>query len=213
MPAWQMGERAAAMATGQHTGHLAGRIVKGDAVEQQVLDAWPEHDRVAWCDDMIGPSELDAAWQQAGEPGLVVVDYLGLMAWEGHDSARAYERASMRALQVKAFAKRRRVILLAACQVGRAGGGAGASRPSIDDLRDSGVIEETADRVLMFWRDSDDDQGLVVEVQKNRRGYLGHQQRLVFGPGRRLRERTEIAPPAEPAAAPATVDPDDSIPW
>jgi replicative DNA helicase len=82
-------------------------------------------------------------------------------------------------------------------QLSRAAG-VGASKPSLDQMRDSGVLEEAADRVLGLWRDTEiedetpaekrrGDVGLVV--LKNRFGQSDGEVGLRFDDALRLVER------------------------
>jgi replicative DNA helicase len=90
-------------------------------------------------------------------PDLVMVDYLGYYA-RGHAGANRYEQVSNAIMSLKAAAKGNgnpdsRFALITPSQVNR---GARAGAPvELDDARDSGGVEETADFVLSLYRPED----------------------------------------------------------
>ena len=109
------------------------------------------------------------------EIGLVVVDYLGLMA--------ASERAETRNLELGAISralllasKDLGVPILALHQLNRSVDSRQDKRPQMSDLRESGRLEEDADVILMLYRDGyyypESERANVMEVwvRKNRLG-------------------------------------------
>lgn len=149
------------------------------------------------------PEALDAVAERLGvRPTILVVDYMGLLGWSGHDSARTYERASENARRLKDVALEQGVVILAAVQLSRAAGD-GSARPTLDSIRDSGVIEEAADRIICGWRDSaiEDEnsprnvqKSLYLAVLKNRHGPMGGETELRFDESLRLVEAGNEAP-------------------
>jgi len=112
---------------------------------------------------------------RGAEVGLVVVDYLGLMA--------AAKQAETRNLELGAIsrglllaAKDLDVPILALHQLNRGVDSRSERRPVLSDLRESGRLEEDADVVLMLYRDGyywpDSERANVMEiwVRKNRLG-------------------------------------------
>ena len=124
--------------------------------------------------------KMIASWRammgEEHKPALFCVDYLqqldaGLR--KGETLASAVGRISG---ELKAFAKEFRVVVLAAAQLNRETARDGD--PQLYHLRDSGAIEQDADRVLMLKIDANvppDAAGCVVDVfqRKNRNGALG----------------------------------------
>lgn len=101
----------------------------------------------------------------------VFVDYLQLVNGEGQSRQ---EVVSGVAEGLKALAKDLRVPVIAAAQLKRAGMGRGRQLPTLDDLRESGGIENAADVVLLFDRNREKSpQDLTVIVAKNRSGEQG----------------------------------------
>jgi len=90
--------------------------------------------------------------EKAGqEPGVVGLDYLQNIAGQG---GSLYERTSDIALGLQTIQLTFGICLLVACQLARAAEHEKDKRPSIRHLRDSGKIEEVADKILLVYRDS-----------------------------------------------------------
>ena len=112
--------------------------------------------------------------------GLIVVDYLQLMAPESGEKRRFDNRTqeiSALSRGLKLLAKDLRVPVMALSQLSRAPEmRTGSKRPQLSDLRDSGSIEQDADVVAFIFReevykqDREDLQGLaelIVAKQRN----------------------------------------------
>ena len=108
---------------------------------------------------------------------LVAVDYLGLMTPE--DSRRnKSEQIGTLAQRMKHLARECGVPVLLLAQLNREIEGRGDGRPKLSDLRDSGEIEQHADRVLMLSRQSnqqnhDEVWKIDVTIAKHRNGPTG----------------------------------------
>lgn len=91
--------------------------------------------------------------EDVGEPpDIVMVDYLGYYA-RGRKGGSTYEKTSDAVMQLKAEAKTHRHAVITPAQVNR---GAAEGKPvDLDDARDSGVVEETADFMVGVWRTDD----------------------------------------------------------
>jgi replicative DNA helicase len=136
------------------------------------------------------PSHLRAEVQRVksefGTVGLVVLDYLQLLGNAGGSVNRVQELDAI-TRACKSIAKEFDVPFLALAQISRAVEGRNNKRPLISDLRESGAIEQTADVVLLLYRDdyynSDTpDRGLMeIIVGKNRDGSSGT-AKLLFDP-------------------------------
>lgn len=120
------------------------------------------------------------------DPDLVIIDYLGLLAWEGNKGAMQYERASENARKLKGIAKQIMKPILALSQLNRDAGD-GYDEPRLDMLRDSGAIEEAADRVILLWKRGG---SVMMKVAKNRHGREGDIVMLNYTDGMRLVEIT-----------------------
>jgi replicative DNA helicase len=107
-----------------------------------------------------------------GSCGLLVVDYLQLVAPSGRHENRQTEVASIsRALKIAA--KEHDVPLLLLAQLNRAPEGA-ARPPRPSDLRESGAVEQDSDVVILLHRDAEKSPDVLeVGVGKNRHGPTG----------------------------------------
>jgi replicative DNA helicase len=110
------------------------------------------------------------------ELGLIVVDYLQLMAMGGSVESRLQEVSSL-SRGLKALAKDLDVPIVALSQLSRAVEQRTDKRPVLSDLRESGSIEQDADLVMFIYRDEyyngeeSEQQGLAeVHVAKHRNG-------------------------------------------
>jgi replicative DNA helicase len=111
--------------------------------------------------------------------GLIVVDYLQLMASDRNVESRVQEVSQIsRALKV--LARELEVPILAMSQLSRAVEQRHDKRPILSDLRDSGSIEQDADLVMFIYRDEyylgeeSDQQGIAeVILAKHRNGPTG----------------------------------------
>jgi replicative DNA helicase len=116
---------------------------------------------------------------EAGEIGLVVVDYLQLMQGRQRVESRQQEISGItRAL--KALAKEFDVPVVALSQLSRAVEQRKPPRPQLSDLRESGAIEQDADVVALLYRDEfynkedSEEKGIAeVNIAKQRNGPTG----------------------------------------
>lgn len=115
--------------------------------------------------------------QERRELGLIVVDYLQLMDGERNGNRNNEISALTRGLKRLAMKLQTPVVVLS--QLSRAVETRTNKRPMLSDLRDSGGIEQDADKVLMLYRDdyynSDSSERGIAEVilAKNREGATG----------------------------------------
>lgn len=101
----------------------------------------------------------------------VVVDYLQLVEGEGQSRNEVVGSISR---GLKQLAKDLQVPVIAAAQLRRAGIRKGSDLPTLEELRESGSIEQDADIVLLLHRDKiKTPHNLTVVVAKNRHGEDG----------------------------------------
>lgn len=109
--------------------------------------------------------------------GMIVIDYLGLMA-DGDGNTRN-ERVGANSRGLKALAKQLEVPVVVLAQLNRKLEERANKRPMLSDLRDSGEIEQDADIVLFLYRDQvynpdTKDRGIgEIQIAKQRNGPTG----------------------------------------
>lgn len=100
----------------------------------------------------------------------VVVDYMQLLK-DPHDSE--VTRVTRISRQLKALAREFNVPVLVLSQLSRASANREDQHPRLQDLRESGAIEQDADRVLGLWRPTLQSSYADVDVLKARQGITG----------------------------------------
>lgn len=114
-----------------------------------------------WIDDSPGATVLEMRAKarrlasdlkaENRELGLIVVDYLQLMAGERNTESRVQE-VSQISRGLKALARELDVPVIALSQLSRAPEQRNDKRPMLSDLRESGSIEQDADLVMFLFR-------------------------------------------------------------
>ena len=111
--------------------------------------------------------------------GLVVIDYLQLIAGNSKRSGSREQEISEISRSLKILAKELNVPVIALSQLSRAPEQRPDHRPMLSDLRESGAIEQDADIVMFLYRDDyyneETDKKNIAEViiAKHRSGSVG----------------------------------------
>ena len=115
--------------------------------------------------------------------GLIVIDYLQLIQGSGKSPSREQEIAEI-SRSLKLLAKEINVPVIALSQLSRAPEARTDHRPMLQDLRESGSIEQDADVVMFIYRDDyynpQAEQTNIAEIiiAKNRSGPVGTRELL-----------------------------------
>lgn len=122
--------------------------------------------------------EIDALRRKGIQPDFLIVDYLQLLTADRVYKSK-YEEVSALSREMKLLAKDVGAPVLVLSQLNRELENREDKRPRLSDLRDSGSLEQDADKVMFLYRDElynkDTDYPGVVEVitRKNRNGKRG----------------------------------------
>jgi replicative DNA helicase len=150
-------------------------------------DRWWFYERSIAVEEMSNVVE-SAAEAMGAPPTIIILDYLGLLAGKG----KLYERTSDNARALKEAAKETNTIILTCAQISRQVGGSGEEEPTLAGMRDSGAIEEAADRALLFWGVPNSSDEIMCRIAKNRYGNKSEKVALRFDDAMRLREYTDM---------------------
>lgn len=122
------------------------------------------------CDDAaITAEQIQAQSRMTKNLGLIIVDYIQLMKATGKSKDRNEEVGSIsRAL--KLTAKSLGVPVLALSQLNREVEHRTIQRPCMSDLRDSGALEQDADKIIFGWKPDPEKNIVEFDVAKNRNG-------------------------------------------
>ena len=158
-------------------------------------------DKVWTCEvSHLKPEEVEqvvwAAQGKGANPRLVVIDYLGLL--DVKDLERSlYGQISEAARGLKTLAKNLNVAVVALCQVSRSPEDHGDKPLHLSSARESGAIEESCDYMLGLYRphierlNGQEDDTMVVQLLKNRKGRCGQVRCNFDGETLRITERAE----------------------
>jgi replicative DNA helicase len=118
--------------------------------------------------DIIG---LSTRINSSKSVGFIVVDYLTLIKTSGND--KRYLQIGEITRGLKRLAKEMNVPVLLLAQLGRAVEARELQKPRLSDLRESGDIEQDADKVIFLYQPDKEAEDIEIQVMKNRNGSVG----------------------------------------
>ncbi len=116
------------------------------------------------------PSKVRAQALTQENLGMIVVDYGGLMSADRKYDSRNLELGAI-SRDLKNLAKELHVPVVMLAQLNRGVGD--DMKPSLRELRDSGELEQNANKCIFLWNIDRESGKVGVSVAKNRRGRLG----------------------------------------
>ncbi len=131
---------------------------------------------------MLTVADMNAQCRRLSNLGLVVIDYLQLMQSAGgrqNSNENRQQVVSDISRMLKIMAKELNVPVVCLSQLNRASVGRSDKRPMLNDLRDSGAIEQDADVVIGLYRDGyynkecENPNLAEAIILKNRKGQTG----------------------------------------
>lgn len=179
----------------QTKGEIAERILRTSMLynpwaTKDDVSMW--HKRMMICDEnRIPPAEVPLLIEEfiddVGEaPRLVFVDYLGYWSRSFKGNSK-YEQTSEAIMELKRLAKQYEFAVVAPHQVSRLQ--KRGDKLDLDNARDSGVVEETADFVFGLYRPYENDPDdwrrsaeIRLEILKSRHGNTGKTVPMVWAP-------------------------------
>lgn len=179
------------------TAGLARRRADVDAVAKTVDGLLRLPIRI--CDDAaLSPAKIRAQSRMTKNLGLIVVDYLQLLRSGGRRPETRNEEVGAISRELKLIAGDLKVPVLALSQLSRNVEQRAVGKPVLSDLRDSGELEQNANKILFMWETDPARHVVAVDVAKNRRGAKGQAKFVFDGAHMRYRPFKEDESPADP---------------
>jgi len=116
---------------------------------------------------------------QKGNPRLIVTDYLQLIIPEDKKIQRHLQVQEI-TRSFKNYAKESRIPHILLCQLNRASEIRKDKRPILSDLRESGDIEQDADKIVFIHREFEAEKAIFI-MAKNRNGECGTKDAIFNG--------------------------------
>ena len=152
---------------------LVNGQTQSEAIWQELADAASELSAppIRICDaPNMTVSRIRAQAMAQENLSCVIVDYVGLLRPDHRNDNRNLELGQI-SRDLKNLAAELRVPVIALAQLNR--GRDETEQPTLRDLRDSGELEQNANKVLLLWKADVERSIIGCSVAKNRRGKTG----------------------------------------
>lgn len=128
---------------------------------------------------------IKATPREDDKPLIVFIDHLHLMSLDGGGNQSLYEKTTELAKALKQIAKRENLVLFLLAQQNRAGKADQSKKPTLASLKDSGELENSADKVVFIWEKKTDTlvprtEATFLIIAKNREGQPGEEIEIEF---------------------------------
>lgn len=111
-------------------------------------------------------------YESDGKPYIAIVDYLGLV--EASDTRKPrHEQVGEITRKLKMITNELDIPIILLSQLNRSIESRQDKTPNLSDLRESGSVEQDSSVVMFIHRDSEDENITVLDVAKNREGFVG----------------------------------------
>ena len=183
-PNEQMGMRLIAIHGRVNANHMrTGKMTEEDFTKVSNTVATLHQQSNLWLYDKPAPSIMDVVrqarvWKHLHNIKALYVDYIQRIKWTDQNIPK-HEQVGNVVMALKELARELDIPVVALAQVNREVEKRSNKRPRMGDLKDSGVIEQEADCIMLLYRDevyneNTDQKGLMeIDVQKNRHGPIG----------------------------------------
>ena len=142
-------------------------------------------------DPGVTVSKIRAEARVAQDLGLIIIDFMTLLKSERRYDSRNLEVGAL-SRELKLLAMELDIPIIVLSQLNRSV--SDTERPSLANLRDSGELEQNANKVIFLWN-IDEEQGIKgMAIAKNRQGRCGAVQMRFWGDQMRF---TELRPEEE----------------
>lgn len=137
---------------------------------------------------MVEIASICRRMRRQGKLDLLMIDYLQLVTPENKKEPRQEQVAGM-SRRLKHMAKELNIPILCLAQLNRQAETTG--EPQLWHLRESGSIEQDADKVMFIWRTGERGDEAVLKVAKNRNGTTGKVSLVFLADSVTFKERAD----------------------
>lgn len=172
----QVIERLVSMLSGISLETIRSRtqIKTDEFAKRRIMQAAEElNDYALYINDSGAMTTLDVLSDIAStDADMIIIDHLGLMRPVGKSENRNQEIGKI-SRDLRMIALQKEIPIIALSQLNRATETRGKKEPILSDLRDSGSLEQDATQVIFLSPYDQTEDGVYIDVSKNRQGQSG----------------------------------------